>query len=51
VLWVLNQLFDTRVTDAARTIAGLEAIAAHPRCWLPRAEIQVRLERYRKGGK
>lgn len=46
VLWLLDQLFDGNVVDAAALIAGLEAIAAHPRCRLPRAEIQARLERY-----
>jgi hypothetical protein len=46
VLWVLDQLFDGKVIEAATVIAGLEAISAHPRCRLPRAEIQARLERY-----
>ena len=27
--------------------AGLDAIANHPRCRLPRREITIRLERYR----
>ena len=48
VLWVLDQLFDGQVVEAGVIIAGLGAIAAHPRCRLPQAEIQVRLERYRK---
>jgi hypothetical protein len=48
VLWVLDQLFDNDVTEAAVIVSGLETIAAHPRCRLPRAEIQSRLERYRK---
>lgn len=51
VLWVLDQLFDGQVIEAAVIVAGLEAIAAHPRCRLPRAEIQVRLERYGKSKK
>jgi hypothetical protein len=49
MLWLLDQLFEGQVIEAARIIAGLEAIAAHPRCRLPRAEIQARLERYGKG--
>ena len=47
VLWLCDQLFDGKVMDAATLAAGLEAIGAHPRCRLPRAEITVRLERYR----
>jgi hypothetical protein len=48
VLWVLDQLFDGQVVEAEVIATGLEAIAAHPRCRLPRAEIQVRIETYRK---
>jgi len=48
VLWVLDQCFEGQVMEAAVLATGLEAIAAHPRCRLPRAEIQVRLERYRQ---
>jgi hypothetical protein len=46
VLWLLDQLFDGNVVAAATLVVGLEAIAAHPRCRLPRTEIQARLERY-----
>jgi hypothetical protein len=48
VLWVLDQLFDNQVIEAVTIAAGLETIAAHPRCRLPSAEIEVRLERYRR---
>jgi hypothetical protein len=48
VLWILDQLFNGKVTEAAVIVNGLEAIAAHPRCRLPRTEIQSRLERYRQ---
>jgi hypothetical protein len=51
VLWLLDQLFEAQVIEAGTIIAGLEAIAAHPRCRLPRAEIQARLERYGKAKK
>jgi hypothetical protein len=47
VLWVLDQLFNEHVTETAAIVAGLEAIAAHPRCRLPKAEIELRLKRYR----
>jgi len=49
VLWVLDQLFEGAVMEAAAIASGLEAIAAHPRCRLPSAEIQARLERFRSG--
>jgi hypothetical protein len=42
-------MFDARVVEAAVMVTGLEAIAGHPRCRLPAAEIQVRLTRYRQG--
>lgn len=48
VLWVCDQLFDGKVIEAATLVVGLEAIAAHPRCRLPRAEITARVDRYRK---
>lgn len=47
VLWVLDQLFECEAVTGEVLAAGLELIAAHPRCRLPRAEIQVRIERYR----
>jgi|SRR6516164_151205 hypothetical protein len=49
VLWVLDQLFEGKVIGPAAIATGLEAIAAHPRCRLPKAEIHVRLLRYRQG--
>ena len=49
LLWLTDQMFDARIVEAAVMVAGLEVIAAHPRCGLPRAEIQVRLIRYRQG--
>ena len=49
VLWVFDQLFDGELVEAKILSAGLEAILAHPRCRLPRAEAHARLERYRKG--
>ena len=47
VLWVLDQLFGVQAVKAVALISGLEAIAVHPRCRLPRGEVQSRLERYR----
>jgi hypothetical protein len=48
VLWVCDQLFDGQIVAAATVADGLEAIAKHPRCRLPGAEIQTRLARYRR---
>jgi predicted nucleic acid-binding protein len=47
-LWVCDQLFDGQIIEAIVLAAGLETIASHPRCRLPRHEITIRLERYRK---
>jgi hypothetical protein len=49
VLWILDQLFEGAVIEAAAIASGLQAIAAHPRCRLPAGEVQGRLERYRSG--
>jgi len=51
VLWVFDQLFDQQTIEVVMIVAGLEAIAAHPRCRLPRAEIEARLARYGKATK
>jgi hypothetical protein len=47
VLWLCDQLFDSRIIEASALVVSLEAIAAHPRCRLPRAELTARLTRYR----
>ena len=49
VLWACDQLFEAKAIGEAALVAGLETVAAHPRCRLPRSEINTRLERYRKG--
>jgi hypothetical protein len=49
LLWVTDQLSDSQIVEAAVIVAGLEAIAAHPMCRLPSAEIQLRLARYHIG--
>jgi hypothetical protein len=49
VLWVCDRIFDSKVIEATVLAKGLETIAAHPRCRLPRAEITVRITRYRDG--
>jgi hypothetical protein len=49
VLWVMDQLFEGSVLEAAVLIKGLTALATHPRCRLPKADIELRLVAYRKG--
>ena len=46
VLWVLDQLLTESIVLPDVLREGLEAIASHPRCRLPRREINARLERY-----
>ena len=43
VLWLIDLMHTERVVEAAILRAGLEQLARHPRCRLPRAEIDVRL--------
>jgi hypothetical protein len=38
MLWVLDQLFDRQIVEREMLAAGLDAILAHPRWRLPRAE-------------
>ena len=45
---LVDQPFGHEVIEAPVIVAGLEAIASHPRYRLPRAEIAIRLERYRQ---
>ena len=46
-LWLLDQMSDTEVTDRRTLYSELEAIIAHPRCRLPRPEVNKRLSRWR----
>jgi hypothetical protein len=48
VPWVCYQLFEAKVVEATNVANGLDLIAAHPHCRLPRGEIDRRLQRYRK---
>jgi hypothetical protein len=49
VLWLVDHLYDSKIVGPNVAVSGLEKIAAHPRCRLPKAEIQLRLIRYREG--
>ncbi|MBI1787748.1 MAG: hypothetical protein HYR60_09390 [Acidobacteria bacterium] len=47
VLWLLDLMEEARIPGIRLLHDGLETIAGHARCRLPRREIAVRLERYR----
>jgi hypothetical protein len=47
VLWILDALEEQGIVPPADLVRALTGISEHPRCRLPRAEIQRRLERYR----
>lgn len=48
VLGICDQLVEAQVMAATVVADGLDLIAGHPRCRLPRGEIAARLERYRQ---
>lgn len=43
VLWVLDELSSHSVLQGPELFAALQAISTHPRCRLPRAEVEQRL--------
>lgn len=47
VLWLLDIMEEGGTLGIQSLHDGLTALAAHPRCRLPRREIAIRLERYR----
>lgn len=49
VLWLFDQMYDEGVVDGTElfySLRSLRAITAHPRCRLPKAEIEKRLRIY-----
>lgn len=46
VLWLLDRMLEAKAARSGELLAGLQAIAAHPRCRLPAGEIRKRLRRY-----
>ena len=48
MLWVLDRLHEEASATAQTLHDGLTAIAGHPRCRLPRREINERLELFRR---
>lgn len=49
VLWVFDQLFDGQIMDGKALAAGLAALSGHPRCRLPKADVQTRAALFAKG--
>lgn len=45
VLWLIDRMHAELVAEPAVLRAGLDRLARHPRCRLPRAEIEARLAR------
>jgi hypothetical protein len=50
VLWVLDRMFSEETVSTRTLHEGLTAIAAHPRCRLPKPEIAARLKKYSRKG-
>lgn len=46
VLWMFDQMEERRAVPAAALHEGLTRVVAHPRCWLPREAVNLRLARY-----
>ena len=46
VLWIFDRIETAGICDAATLHGCLSKTAAHPRCRLPRREIELRLKRY-----
>jgi hypothetical protein len=46
VLWILDFLEQEQAVSTANLYTGLNKIANHPRCRLPKPEITLRLNRY-----
>lgn len=49
VLWLLDRMNDEAAASMESLHIGLQAIAAHPRCRLPRHEINLRVKRFGAG--
>jgi len=45
VLWVFDRLEEHQIVATTALHAGLSRVVAHPRCWLPREAVDLRLRR------
>jgi hypothetical protein len=43
LLWMLDRMAESKIVSSAQLYDRLSRIAAHPRCRLPHADVQVRL--------
>jgi predicted nucleic acid-binding protein len=48
VLWLMDEMLASGASSREDLSTGLRRLADHPRCRLPRAEIDARLKRWRK---
>lgn len=48
VLWLMDEMLASGASSRMQLSTGLRLLADHPRCRLPRAEIDVRLKRWLK---
>lgn len=48
ILWLVDCMEEIGIPGIRKLCDGLQLIAKHPRCRLPRKEIGIRLERYRR---
>jgi hypothetical protein len=46
VLWVFDKLFNSKLTKTGTLHAGIQALANHPRCRLPKSELHKRIQIY-----
>ena len=48
VLWLLDRIEESGNVDFSELLQGLVQLASHPRCRLPKAEIAIRVKRWRQ---
>ena len=46
VLWILDEIHREGIASPSKLVSGLSAIRDHPRCRLPRVEVDARIRRY-----
>lgn len=49
VLWLIDRIEEGQLCDPSVLHDGLSNLASHPRCRLPRNEVNLRLQRYKNG--
>ena len=46
VLWLIDRVFEAGIASRDDLVSGLQAIGGHPRCRLPRTEVENRIALY-----